>query len=96
MQHVAALLPWHGCFSLRQRLGKQAANTRDYYFLSRWHWYEWLGVIAPLGLLWWFYGLARKDGAAVRADLNMHGLRFSGLPVRRCGFHNAFRRALTD
>ena len=30
---------------------RQAAATRGFYFLGRWHWYEWLGVFAPLALL---------------------------------------------
>ena len=25
--------------------------TRDYWFLSQWHWYEWIGLIAPLMIL---------------------------------------------
>ena len=29
---------------------RQAAATRSFYFLARWHWYEWLGVFAPLVL----------------------------------------------
>jgi hypothetical protein len=34
-----------------------AVLTRYYYFLSVWHWYEWVGLVAPLALLavygWW-------------------------------------------
>ena len=39
---------------------RQAAATRPFYFVLRWHWYEWLGVVAPLALLWWFRALARR------------------------------------
>jgi hypothetical protein len=28
--------------------------TRTYYWVTTWAWYEWIGVIAPLFLLWWF------------------------------------------
>ncbi|MEI9980079.1 MAG: hypothetical protein WDN23_13970 [Edaphobacter sp.] len=39
--------------------------TRDYWFLSQWHWYEWIGLIAPLVILsavaW---GRRREDDAA--------------------------------
>lgn len=31
---------------------RQALVTRDYYFLSRWTWYELLGAIAPVLILW--------------------------------------------
>jgi len=32
-----------------------------YYFLFRWHWYEWLGAVAPLVFLWWFARTARRE-----------------------------------
>ena len=64
---AAALLPLAWVFQSTSPAWQQAANTRDYYFLSRWHWYEWLGVIAPLFLVWWLYRSAAKSGVAVRA-----------------------------
>src|ERR1035438_4862960 len=27
---------------------------RNFFFVSAWAWYEWIGVFAPLALLWWF------------------------------------------
>jgi uncharacterized protein DUF6798 len=33
---------------------RQAAATRSFYFVGRWHWYEWLGVFAPLVLAYFF------------------------------------------
>jgi hypothetical protein len=36
----------------------QAALTHSYHYLVRWHWYEWLGVIGPLVILWWFSRIA--------------------------------------
>src|ERR1035438_1863341 len=47
---VAAMLPLGWVFQPTSPAWQQAALTRDYYFLGRWHWYEWLGVIAPLFL----------------------------------------------
>jgi hypothetical protein len=73
---VAAGLPLAWVFQSTSPAWHQAANTRDYYFLSRWHWYEWLGVIAPLCLLWWFYRLASKDGAPVRAHVSLRLMLF--------------------
>ncbi len=32
-------------------LSRSLALTRGYWFLSAWHWYEWLGVVAPITLL---------------------------------------------
>ena len=31
---------------------ERAVDTRSYFFILRWHWYEWLGAVAPLILLW--------------------------------------------
>jgi hypothetical protein len=33
---------------------REALYSRDFYFLSTWTWYHWLGLIAPLGFLAWF------------------------------------------
>jgi len=30
---------------------QRAMLTRSYWFLSQWHWYEWVGLIAPLAIL---------------------------------------------
>ena len=49
---------------------QQAAHTRDYYYLSRWHWYEWLGVFAPLILLWWFRRIAASGDSRVLARMS--------------------------
>ncbi len=32
---------------------REAMLTRQQHFLLRWHWYEWLGIVAPLFILWW-------------------------------------------
>jgi len=36
------------------------ALTRPYFYVTHWHWYEWLGVIGPMALLWWFGRVARS------------------------------------
>ncbi len=55
---------------------RAAANTRDYYFLSRWTWYEWLGVIAPLFLIYGFSRLARRKGWSVMERMNQRLVGF--------------------
>jgi hypothetical protein len=40
---------------------RETLNSRSYFFLLRWPWYEWLGIFAPLGLLWWYRRIARKQ-----------------------------------
>jgi hypothetical protein len=39
---------------------REALLSRTYLFVFRWEWYEWIGVFAPLGLLWWFSSAALK------------------------------------
>lgn len=34
---------------------REALYARDFYFLSTWTWYHWLGLLAPLGFLFWFW-----------------------------------------
>jgi hypothetical protein len=40
---------------------REVLQKRPEFFLLRWHWYEWLGLIAPIGLLWWFGRIADKQ-----------------------------------
>lgn len=61
--HLATVTPLGWIFEPTSGAWRAAAVTRDYYYLGRWQWYEWLGVIAPLGILWWFRKIAQKDGA---------------------------------
>jgi hypothetical protein len=37
-------------------------NRHSYFFVTRWEWYEWVGIFAPLVLLWWFQQIARSRG----------------------------------
>jgi len=62
---AAMLLPLRWVFEPGSDAWRQAASTRPFYFVLRWHWYEWLGVVAPLALLWWFRALAQRERSAV-------------------------------
>jgi hypothetical protein len=41
-------------FTAAQGAYREALYSRGFYFLSTWTWYHWLGLLAPLGLLFWF------------------------------------------
>jgi hypothetical protein len=41
---------------------RQALATRDYFFLYRWTWYEWLGILAPLSLFILLMRFTRRRG----------------------------------
>ena len=66
---LALWLPLGWIFEPTSDAWRAAARTRDYYFLSNWQWYEWLGVFAPLILLWWFRRLATRHGSTVVAQM---------------------------
>lgn len=48
---TALLIPFGWLFGPASEAWHQAASTRGFYFLGQWHWYEWLGVFAPLVIL---------------------------------------------
>jgi hypothetical protein len=52
-------------------LWKKALDTRTYYYLYKWTWYEWLGALAPLFLFWLLWRLARKQGNTVLARFSL-------------------------
>lgn len=67
---VSAVIPLGWIFEPASSAWHVAANTRGYYFLSRWEWYEWLGVFAPLGILWGFRWIGQRTGNEVLARLS--------------------------
>lgn len=40
-------------FKPAQGAAREALFSRPYFFVSNWAWYEWIGIFAPLALLWW-------------------------------------------
>lgn len=62
---AAVLLLPFGFFPPVTDAYREVLNSRPYFFLLRWHWYEWVGIFAPLLLLWWFRGIARRTGLGV-------------------------------
>ena len=64
---LAAALPLTWIFEPPTPAWRRALNTRTYYFLYQWTWYEWLGAIGPLVLFWilwrWMSSKERPAGA---------------------------------
>lgn len=48
---------------------REILDTRSYFFLLRWEWYEWLGIFAPLLLFEWFRRIARRRDLPVLEQL---------------------------
>jgi hypothetical protein len=51
---IGFAIPLKWVFEPASDAWRQAAATRGFYFIGRWQWYEWLGVFAPLVLLYIF------------------------------------------
>jgi hypothetical protein len=62
---LIALVPMGWIFQPPNPLWKKALDTRTYYYLYKWTWYEWLGALAPLFLFWLLWRLARKHNKIV-------------------------------
>ncbi|HYM74913.1 MAG TPA: hypothetical protein VE377_02955 [Candidatus Dormibacteraeota bacterium] len=39
----------------------ETARMHSYFYIQYWAWYEWLGIFAPLAMLWWFARMARAQ-----------------------------------
>jgi hypothetical protein len=64
---AALLIPFGWMFAPASDTWRQAEATRHFYFLLDWTWYEWLGIVGPLILLWWFRALALGRGSELLA-----------------------------
>ncbi|HEX4782864.1 MAG TPA: DUF6798 domain-containing protein [Candidatus Sulfotelmatobacter sp.] len=58
---AALILPLGWLWQPTSDAWRQAAATRGFYYPARWHWYEWLGVVAPLILLYVLKVFLRRD-----------------------------------
>jgi hypothetical protein len=69
---LACLLPFGISFDRPSPAYHQVALSHPYFYLLHWQWYEWLGAVAPIAILWWFSRIAhsrdwRKLGLLCRA-----------------------------
>src|ERR1019366_3946808 len=76
---VTLLLPI-GFFPPMSLTYHEALQTRSYFFLSHWAWYEWIGLVAPFIIFWWFGRIARErqlpELGVMSKALNVFGLIF--------------------
>src|SRR4051794_30208760 len=81
-RYAALLLPL-GLFPPVTPAYREVMESHSYFFLLRWEWYEWLGIFAPLLLLWWFSRIAKKQDLplmdALCRSLILFGLIFFGV-----------------
>ena len=68
---LAAVAPLGWLFEPPTPLWRKALETRSYYFLSKWTWYEWLGAIAPLIIFCALWRVADKRGNTLLARFSL-------------------------
>jgi len=64
---LAAAMPLGWIFEPPSSSWREALETRTYYFLYEWTWYEWLGALAPLALFWLLWRVALRRGQTLLA-----------------------------
>jgi hypothetical protein len=55
MASAVGVLPTGFHFTPASGEYREALYTRDYFFIYNWEWYHWLGMLAPLAILAWFW-----------------------------------------
>ena len=68
---LAAAIPLGWIFERPTPIWRKALDTRSYFFLYRWTWYEWLGALAPIFLFWLLWRFAEKKGETKLARFAM-------------------------
>lgn len=65
-------LPFGWIFEPSSEAWRQAAATRSFYFVTRWAWYEWVGIFAPLVILFGLTYFLRRRAHAGSIDSPNH------------------------
>ncbi|SRR6266568_1354903 len=58
---------------------QEASRSRTQHYLMQWEWYEWLGAIAPIFVLWGMAQLARRRGLSPASTVAMGTALFCAL-----------------
>ncbi|HKW88172.1 MAG TPA: glycosyltransferase family 87 protein [Candidatus Acidoferrales bacterium] len=74
MMFFPALIPRHVSAAFWRCL-----RDHRYYYLMRWTWYEWLGIIGALAILWSFARIARKKRRPMLEHLAMAVFAFGAI-----------------
>jgi hypothetical protein len=64
----------------------EALYTRDYFFLYNWQWYHWLGMLAPLAILAWFWRGKFRGTTREFSLLSFVMIPFGGLSIVAAAF----------
>ena len=64
---TVALIPLRWVFEPADSTWRKALDTRNYFYLYKWTWYEWLGALGPLVFFAWLWRFAHKRGETLLA-----------------------------
>lgn len=75
-------------FSLAPASGpyREALYSRDYFFLYNWSWYHWVGMLAPLAILAWFWRSNLRGTKPAFSSLSFAMLPFGILSIAAAAF----------
>ncbi len=92
---LGAVVPLRWIFEAPNPLWKKALDTRTYYYLYKWTWYEWLGALAPLILFWTLWRVARKQNETALARFSLavfaYGIFQQAVAMLMLGFPSLVR-----
>jgi hypothetical protein len=57
---AALLIPFGLSFAPPSPAYTEAARFHGFHYILNWQWYEWVGILAPVVLFWWFARIARS------------------------------------
>lgn len=78
---AALILPIGFRFGAAQGPYREALYARDFYFLFTWTWYDWLGLLAPLAFLAWFWKAKPRGTTPAFAGLSLVLIPFGLLSI---------------
>jgi hypothetical protein len=91
----AIVVPLRWIFESPNPLWRKALDTRTYYYLYKWTWYEWLGALAPLLLFWTLWRVARRQNEIALARFSLavfaYGVFQQALAMLMLGFPSLVR-----
>jgi hypothetical protein len=60
---LGLFLPVTFSFQQPSKAYHEAALYHSFHYVLMWQWYEWLGIVGPIPILWWFARMARARGS---------------------------------